>query len=114
MAIRGNRFGTKFMQANVAQLLLHFFHTPRCGEVYNLGGGRQNSLSILETIVILADMGFQMNYTYVKQHRIGDHICYISDLPKLRAHFPNWKLEYDLSRIIYELVERYTRKACAT
>ena len=53
-----------------------------------------------------------MDYTYQEQHRIGDHICYISDLTKLRAHFPDWKLEYDLPSIVYELVERYTRQAC--
>jgi CDP-paratose 2-epimerase len=55
-------------------------------------------------------MGWPLAYTYQEQPRRGDHICYISDLTKLRAHFPDWKLEYDLPSIFYELVERYTRQ----
>ena len=58
-------------------------------------------------------MGFKLNYAYNDQNRIGDHICYISDLTKIRAHFPDWQLEYDLSRIFCELVEQYTRREAA-
>jgi CDP-paratose 2-epimerase len=92
---------------DVAYLFLHFLASPRCGEVYNLGGGRGNSLSILETIDILADMGLSLKYSVREENRIGDHICYISDLSKLRSHFPNWKLEYSLSRIFDEIVHQY-------
>jgi CDP-paratose 2-epimerase len=106
---KGKQVRDQIHANDVAQVFLRFFRSPRCGEVYNLGGGRQNSLSILETIAVLADMGFRMKYTYQEQPRVGDHICYISDLAKLRAHFSDWKLEYDLSRIIHELVERYTK-----
>jgi len=108
---KGKQVRDQIHSSDVAHLFLHFFCQPRCGEVYNLGGGRQNSLSILETIDMLADMGFQINYEYKEQHRIGDHICYVSDLTKLRAHFPDWQLEYDLVKICCELVERYTGKA---
>jgi CDP-paratose 2-epimerase len=111
---QGKQVRDQMHASDVAHLFLHFFHTPRYGEVYNLGGGRQNSLSILKTIDVLADMGFQMHYTYQEQNRIGDHICYISDLTKLQAHFPHWKLEYDLPRIVCELAERYTRQTSAT
>ena len=110
---KGKQVRDQIHTRDVAHMFLHFFRTPRCGEVYNLGGGRQNSLSILETMAILADMGFKMDYTYQEEHRIGDHICYISDLTKLRAHFPAWKLEYDLPRIVCELAERYTRQTFA-
>jgi CDP-paratose 2-epimerase len=58
-------------------------------------------------------MGFKVEYTYQEQHRIGDHICYISDLTKLRTHFPAWQLEYDVPSMVCELVERYTRQAFA-
>ncbi len=92
---------------DVARLFLQFFEHPRCGEVYNLGGGRANSLSILETIDVLAAMGHSLSYRYEDESRIGDHICYISDIRKLQAHFPEWKLEYDLSRIFGEIVGRY-------
>lgn len=96
---------------DVVQLFLEFFRQPRFGEVYNLGGGRQNSISILETIDILAGMGFRLNYSYKDENRIGDHICYISDLSKIRAHYPRWKQKYDLSRMIGEIVERHCGKA---
>ena len=104
---QGKQVRDQIHASDVAHLFLHFFRRPRCGEVYNLGGGRRNSLSILETIDVLADMGLQLDYTYQEQHRIGDHICYISDLAKLHSHFPDWKLEYDLASIVYELVARY-------
>ena len=110
---KGKQVRDQIHASDVAHVFLHFFRNPRCGEVYNLGGGRQNSLSILETIAILDDMGFKMEYTYQEQHRIGDHICYISDLTKLRGHFPTWTLEYDVPSMVYELAERYTRQAFA-
>ena len=110
---KGKQVRDQIHASDVARLFLHFFRRPRCGEVYNLGGGRQNSLSILETIDILVEMGLHIDYTYKERHRIGDHICYISDLAKIQSHFPDWKLEYDLSSIFYELVERYTRQITA-
>jgi CDP-paratose 2-epimerase len=91
---------------DVANLFLAFFRKPRCGEVYNLGGGRANSLSILETIDLLADMGLSLKYSYNPTNRVGDHICYISDLSKIRSHFPEWHLEYDLRKIIEAIAER--------
>ena len=89
---------------DVAGIFLEFHRNPRCGEVYNLGGGRENSISILETIDILDAMGYRLRHTYEPANRKGDHICYISDLSKLRAHYPNWKLEYGLTRIIEDIV----------
>jgi|SRR5579872_6435326 len=94
---------------DVARLFLEFYRQPRYGEVYNLGGGRQNSLSILETIDLLADMGFTLRYKYVPQNRVGDHICYISNLDKLRAHFPQWSLQYAIRSIVDEIAERHLR-----
>jgi CDP-paratose 2-epimerase len=91
---------------DVARLFLEFYRHPRCGEVYNLGGGRQNSISILETLDLLAGMGFPLHHQYNSTNRIGDHICYISDLSKLRSHFPEWQLEYDLPTILEEIVGR--------
>jgi CDP-paratose 2-epimerase len=94
---------------DVARLFLEFFKAPRLGEVYNLGGGRANSLSIIETIDRLSGMGFPLQYRYEETSRVGDHVCYISDLSKVRSHFPAWQLEYDLPRIINEIVERHLR-----
>ena len=49
-------------------------------------------------------MGHRLAYSYEETNRVGDHICYISDLAKIRTHFPNWKMEYDLNRILEEIV----------
>jgi CDP-paratose 2-epimerase len=91
---------------DVANLFLDFYRRPRSGEVYNLGGGRENSVSILETIDLLAEMGHKLRYSYNAVNRTGDHICYISDLAKIRSHFPDWRLEFDLPKILCGIVER--------
>ena len=77
------------------------------------GGGRRNSLSILETIDVLADMGLKLYYTYQEQHRIGDHICYISDLSKIRSHYPGWDITKSLPTICEEIVESEEKKAAS-
>lgn len=103
---RGKQVRDQIHSRDVARLFLEFYKSPRAGEVYNLGGGRQNNLSILETVDMLADIGYHLHYTYNPVNRVGDHICYISDLRKIRSHFPNWQIEYDLPRIISGIVER--------
>lgn len=107
----GKQVRDQIHSRDVARLFLHFHKNPRAGEVYNLGGGRQNSISVLETIDILADMGYALRYDYQEQNRRGDHICYISDLTKLRSHYPGWNLEYDLKHILDEIVVRNLRHA---
>ena len=99
---------------DVAALFLEFYKRPRMGEVYNLGGGRGNSLSILETIDMLATMGFRLIYNYVDQVRTGDHICYISNLGKRHAHVPGWKMRYSVQAIIGEIAGRHLSLAHAT
>jgi CDP-paratose 2-epimerase len=106
LGYKGKQVRDQIHCCDVARLFLEFYHHPRFGEVYNLGGGRQNSLSILETIDLLANMGFSLQYDYNPTNRVGDHICYISDLSKIRSHFPNWNLEYDLPKIVTEIVDR--------
>ena len=106
---KGKQVRDQIHSSDVAHLFMEFFASPRCGEVYNLGGGRRNSLSILETIDALAGLGLRLRYSYQDVNRIGDHICYISDLSKLHSHFPNWKMEYGLPRILDQLVERHWR-----
>jgi CDP-paratose 2-epimerase len=94
---------------DVARLLMEFFRSPRCGEVYNLGGGRPNSISILETIDLLAEMGLPVQYRYDPKNRVGDHICYITDLSKVRSHFPNWEIKHSLYQIVAEIAEVRSR-----
>jgi CDP-paratose 2-epimerase len=79
---------------------------PKPGEVYNIGGGRENSISVLETVERLADLtGKRLSYTYRDEPRRGDHICYISDLSKLRRHFPAWRITRSLDVILEEMVK---------
>jgi CDP-paratose 2-epimerase len=72
-----------------------------------MGGGRANSISILETIEALRGLGYPLDYRYDDQARTGDHICYISDLTKIRTHFPGWNLTYRLPRILDDIVQHY-------
>ncbi|MEO5924189.1 MAG: NAD-dependent epimerase/dehydratase family protein [Bryobacteraceae bacterium] len=101
---QGKQVRDQIHSHDVAKLFLEFFRKPRVGEVYNLEGGRKNSMSVLETIAALADAGYALNYSYSDENRRGDHICYISDIEKVRGHFPDWALEYDIARILDELV----------
>jgi CDP-paratose 2-epimerase len=83
-----------------------FFENPRAGEAYNLGGGRENSVSILEAFAMLeARLGRAVRWRYTDMARRGDHICYISNLAKLRAHFPHWKITRSLEMIVDEILE---------
>lgn len=91
---------------DVANAFWHFMQNPRPGEVYNLGGGKGNAASLLECVEMVAKAsgGKRPQLTYKDQNRIGDHICYYSDLRKLQSHFPGWKLKYSLPAIVEEMV----------
>ena len=93
---------------DVAELIFQFSETPRCGEVYNLGGGKDNSCSILEAFSLAEKhSGQAMKFTYVDENRVGDHICYYSDLRKIRSHFPQWSLTRSLDDIVREIVDSW-------
>jgi CDP-paratose 2-epimerase len=90
---------------DVVSAIDEFAANPRPGEVYNLGGGRKNSISVLEAIAKAEQLnGRKMNWKYVDQNRIGDHICYISDLTKFKSHYPNWKITIGLDEIFRQIV----------
>lgn len=81
-----------------------FYKDPKPGEVYNLGGGRNNSCSILEAIDLVQEVtGKQMDYKILKEPRIGDHIWWISDNSKFIRHYPQWEITYNLKEIIKEI-----------
>lgn len=83
------------------------FHSPRIAEVYNIGGGRFSNCSMREAIILCEELvGKPMNVEYCDTNRIGDHIWYISDLSKFKMHYPNWKQEYDVPRILKEIHAR--------
>jgi CDP-paratose 2-epimerase len=83
--------------ADVVAFMQSFVDAPRVSAVYNLGGGRANSISMLEAITRAEELtGQPFNWAYDESARIGDHICYISDLHRIRADYPSWKIEHDL------------------
>jgi CDP-paratose 2-epimerase len=91
---------------------IHAFHqNPRQGEVYNIGGGRSNSVSIFEAFDRIAALsGRKMEYEYLDQARSGDHMCYISNLAKMRAHYPRWDISKNLDTIFEEIYEATLRR----
>jgi CDP-paratose 2-epimerase len=93
---------------DVAAFMLAFVAAPRCGEVYNLGGGKDNSCSILEAFTLVEELtGQAQRYTYVDENRIGDHICYYSDLRKMKAHYPGWDITKSLRTTVQEIVDAW-------
>jgi CDP-paratose 2-epimerase len=90
---KGKQVRDNIHSSDVAAFVAAFISTPRIGEVYNIGGGKDNSVSIIEAFNIVQDIsGRKMIYEYVNENRIGDHICYYSDLTKMKAHYPDWKI----------------------
>jgi CDP-paratose 2-epimerase len=90
---------------DVVRAIEEFAAAPRPGEVYNLGGGRENSVSMLESIEHVFQMtGKKLNWKYVDEARKGDHICYISDLRKFQSHYPKWRLTKNLDAIFSEII----------
>jgi CDP-paratose 2-epimerase len=88
-----------------------FIQSPRCGEVYNIGGGKENSISMMEAFSLTEQIsGKPMKYKYSSQHREGDHIVYYSDLSKMKLHYPKWTVSKDLSVIFSEIVESWKNR----
>ncbi len=84
----------------------HFYQKPGMGEVYNMGGGRHSNCSMLEAINICEEItGKKMNYSYSDTNRVGDHIWWISDVSKFKAHYPAWDYKYNLKDILVEIFQ---------
>ena len=76
-----------------------------------MGGGRENSVSILEAFTMTENIsGKKMIYEYVDKNREGDHICYISDLSKMKEHYPTWAITKDLDTIFEEIYEAWEKR----
>ncbi len=105
---KGKQVRDNIHSQDVASMMYEFYRHPRCGEVYNMGGGKDNSCSILESFQMIEQItGKRQKYTYIDQNRVGDHICYYSDLRKLSAHFPNWRITKSLPTILEEIAESW-------
>jgi len=105
---KGKQVRDNIHSGDVARFMYAFSQNPRCGEVYNLGGGKDNSCSILEAFAIAEEFsGKKQAFTYVDENRIGDHICYYSDLRKMRSHYPEWDITVSLTETIRQIVEAW-------
>ena len=109
---KGKQVRDNIHSYDVTKFMHQFIQSPRAGEVYNLGGGRQNSISILEGFRLIEQIsGRKMRYEYVDQSRKGDHICYISDLTKLREHYPKWQITKDLRTTFVEIFDAWSTRS---
>ncbi len=101
---KGKQVRDNIHACDVCTAFLAFYEHPRVAAVYNLGGGRANSVSVLEAIARLEELiGRKLKVEYVEGNRVGDHICYISNLGRLKANYPGWDVTRPLEDILVEL-----------
>lgn len=109
---KGKQVRDNIHSLDVARFIAAFIANPRAGEVYNIGGGRSNSCSILEAFGKIERISHKpMLYEYHEQNRSGDHICYISDLSKMREHYPGWDIRISLDEIFDEIHASWANRA---
>lgn len=100
---RGKQVRDQIHSRDVLTAIDSFFHAPRCAAVYNIGGGKENSVSILESIDRIEQLlGWKVLHSVSEQERIGDHICYYSDLTRFRKDFPKWELSTGIDQLFEE------------
>ena len=108
---KGKQVRDNIHSADVTGFISQFLSNPKVAEVYNIGGGRKNSISILEAFNLIESIsGKKMKFTYVNQNREGDHLCYISDLSKMQAHYPEWKITRGLDIIFKEIHDAWLER----
>ncbi len=111
---KGKQVRDNIHALDVARFMHAFVQAPRCGEVYNIGGGKDNACSLLEAFAITEEFSGQaQRYQYNEQHRIGDHICYYSDLRKMRSHYPGWDITVSLRETIRQIVAAWRTRGVA-
>ena len=108
---KGKQVRDNIHSHDVCRVIQRIIESPKPGEVYNLGGGRSNSCSILEACQLIEELGggrIEVNYT--DQPRRGDHVCYISDTRKLERDFSGWRVEIPLREILAEMIDRWQHR----
>ena len=113
---KGKQVRDNIHSEDVARFMFEFWKAPRVAQVYNLGGGKGNACSVLEAFQMAESVtGRPMHWRYVDQNRVGDHICYYSDLRKMKSHYPAWDITTNLGAIFKEIgaawLERLTNQA---
>jgi CDP-paratose 2-epimerase len=108
---KGKQVRDNIHSEDVARFMEAYFQAPRSGEVYNIGGGKANSCSILEAFQITEEFsGKPQRHIYVEDNRAGDHICYYSDLRKMKAHYPIWEVTISLPETIRQIVAAWQQR----
>jgi len=108
---KGKQVRDNIHSFDVARFIDLFIQNPKVAAVYNIGGGRENSISILEAFKLIESISNKpMKYTYVDENRIGDHICYISDLSKIKEDYPTWGITKDLKTTFQEIHDSWRSK----
>ena len=109
---KGKQVRDNIHSHDVARFIHAFIEKPRVAEVYNIGGGRANSCSILEAFQLVEQItGRPQDYVYEEKNRAGDHICYYSNLAKMKAHYPNWDVTISLIETLEQIVEAWKQRA---
>jgi CDP-paratose 2-epimerase len=113
---RGKQVRDNIHSADLIAAFEEVFRNPRCGAVYNIGGGREVNCSMREAIQLCEEIsGNELHTTYVDQNRMGDHIWWVSDLGRFKRAYPNWRLSYSLRSILMEIYEaNETRQSIAS
>ncbi len=108
---KGKQVRDNIHSYDVARCIELFHKNPSAAAVFNIGGGRENSVSILEAFTAVEELtGRAMRWRYMDQPRRGDHICYISNLNRLRSALPNWHITKSLDQIFAELVDGWRER----
>jgi CDP-paratose 2-epimerase len=104
LGYKGKQVRDNIHSFDLANAFWQFFKNPRIGQVYNIGGGRHANCSILEAIAICEELtGRPIDWSYVDDNRIGDHIWWISDVRRFQSHYPEWRITYDIRAILMEI-----------
>ena len=108
---KGKQVRDNIHSFDVAAFIDAFIQSPRVGQVYNMGGGKSNSCSILEAFALTEQhTGKPQRYTYTETARVGDHICYYSDLRRIQRHYPNWHITKTLDQTVAEIVTAWRQR----
>lgn len=112
---KGKQVRDNIHSVDLINAFWNFYQNPRQGEVYNIGGSRHSNISMIEAINGIERIsGHKLNYTLGTDARIGDHIWYVSNINKFRNHYPDFEYEYDMDRILKEMIHAAEVKAGQT